>query len=253
VEPADSAVPGLGDAVSVNRRTYVVAGVVACLVAAMLIAASVLSASGGEPAGGGEPAAAQKVFGDDTTTLLHGIPQKGVVLGRPDAPVTLVEFADLQCPYCAQWSQQAFPEIVRDYVRTGKVRLVFGGLSFLGPDSEQALRFALAAGDQGKLWNAVHLLYGNQGPENPGWVTDDLLRGIGAAIPGLRTQRALDTMSSPPIEEEMANSATLSTRLGVRGTPAFAAGRTGSDLSLVPVRSLDAGGLRPTLDELLGR
>ena len=51
----------------------------------------------------------------------------------------------------------------------------------------------------------------------------------------------------------MASSATLATRLGVRGTPAFAAGRTGSDLSLVPVRSLDAGGLRPTLDELLGK
>jgi protein-disulfide isomerase len=239
-------VPCVGKAVSVNKRTYVVAGVVAGLVAAMLIAASVLSASGGEPA------AAQKVFGDDTATLLEGIPQKGPALGRPDAPVTLVEFADPQCPYCAQWSQQAFPEIVQDYVRTGKVRLVFGGLSFLGPDSEQALRFALAAGDRGKLWNAVHLLYANQGTENSGWVTDDLLRGIGATTPGFRTQKALDAMPSPSIEEELADSAALATRLGVRGTPAFAAARTGSDLSLVPVRSLDAGGLRPTLDELLG-
>ena len=253
MEPADSAVPVSGDAVSVNRRTYVVAGVVAGLVASMLIAASMLSASGGERAGGGEHAAAQKMFGDDTATLLEGIPQRGTVLGRPDAPVTLVEFADLQCPYCAQWSLQAFPEIVRDYVRTGEVRLVFGGLSFLGPDSEQALRFALAAGNQNKLWNAVHLLYANQAPENSGWVTDDLLRGVGAAIPGFRTQRALDTTSSPPIEEELADSEALAARLGVRGTPAFAAGRTGSDLSLVSVRSLDAGGLRPTLDELLGK
>jgi hypothetical protein len=60
-------------------------------------------------------------------------------------------------------------------------------------------------------------------------------------------------MHSPPIEEEMADSAALATRLGVRGTPAFAAGRTGSDLSLAPARSLDAGGLRPTLHELLGK
>jgi protein-disulfide isomerase len=253
VDSADSAVPDLGDAVSVNRRTYVVAGVVAGLVAAMLIAASALSASGGEPPGGGEPAAAQKVFGDDTATLLHGIPQKGSVLGHPDAPVTLFEFADPQCPYCAQWSQQAFPEIVQDYVRTGKVRLVFGGVSFVGPDSEHALRFALAASDQGKLWNAVHLLYANQGPENSGWVTDDLLRGIGATIPGFSTQKALDAMPSPPIEGELADSAALATRLGVRGTPAFAAARAGSDLSLVPVRSLGADGLRPSLDELLGK
>jgi protein-disulfide isomerase len=228
-----------------SRRTYVVVGVLASLVAATLIVASVLSASGGESS------APQKVFGDDTTALLDGIPQKGSVLGRPDAPVTLVEFADLQCPFCAQWSQQAFPEIVQDYVRDGKVRLVFNGLSFIGPDSEQALRFAFAAGEQGKLWNAVHLLYANQGAENSGWVTDDLLRGIGAAIPGFRTEDAFDAASSPRTEKKLAASEALARRLEVQGTPAFAAGRTGEDLSLLPVRSLDADGLRPFLDELL--
>jgi protein-disulfide isomerase len=228
-----------------NRRTYVVVGVLAGLVAATLIAASLLSASGGGPA------APQKVFGDDTATLLEGIPQKGPVLGRSDAPVTLVEFADLQCPYCAQWSQQAFPEIVQDYVLTGKVRLVFGGLSFLGGDSEQALRFAHAAGDQGKLWNVVHLLYANQGSEGSGWVTDGLLRGIGAAVPGFSTREAVDSTSSLSTEQQIADAAVLGRRLGVRGTPTFAAGRTGDDLSLVPVRSLDADGIRLVLDQLL--
>jgi protein-disulfide isomerase len=228
-----------------GKRTYVVVGVLAGLVAATLIVASVLSASGSKTS------APQKVFGDDTAALLDGIPQKGSVLGRPDAPVTLVEFADIQCPYCAQWSQQAFPEIVQDYVRVGKVRLVFDGLTFIGPDSKQALRFAFAAGEQGKLWNAVHLLYANQGAENSGWVTDDLLRGIGGAIPGFRTEDAFDAVSSPRTEKKIAAAEALSRRLGVQGTPAFAAGRTGKDLSLLPVRSLDADGLKPFLDELL--
>ena len=80
--------------------------------------------------------------------LLRGIPQQGTALGSPDAPVTLVEYADLQCPYCAQWARDAFPELVRDYVRTGRVRIVFRGLAFLGPDSDAALRAALAAGQQ---------------------------------------------------------------------------------------------------------
>jgi protein-disulfide isomerase len=228
-----------------GKRTYVVVGVLAGLVAATLIVASVLSASGSKTS------APQKVFGDDTAALLDGIPQKGPVLGRSDAPVTLVEFADLQCPYCAQWSLQAFPEIVQDYVRAGKVRLVFNGLSFLGPDSQQALRFAFAAGDQGKLWNAVHLLYANQGAENSGWVTDELLRGIGAAVPGFRTEAALDTASSPRTDKEIADAEALARRLDVHGTPSFAAGRTGKDISLLPVRSLDADGLRPFLDQLL--
>jgi len=228
-----------------GKGTYVFAGVLAGLVAATLIVASVLSASGGKST------APQKVFGDDTAALLDGIPQTGPVLGQPDAPVTLVEFADLQSPYCAQWSQEAFPEIVQDYVRTGKVRVVFAGLTFLGPDSEQALRFAHTAGDQDRLWNAVHLLYANQGPESSGWVTDELLRGIGAAIPGFRAEDALDAASSSPREKEIADAEALARRLDVHGTPSFAAGRTGKDISLLPVRSLDADGLRPFLDQLL--
>jgi protein-disulfide isomerase len=228
-----------------SRRTYVVVAVVAILAAATLIIASVFSARGGESS------APQKVFGDDTAALLDGIPQKGSVVGRPDAPVTLVEFADIQCPYCAQWSQQAFPEIVQDYVRVGKVRLVFNGLSFIGPDSEQALRFAFAAGEQGKLWNTVHLLYANQGSENSGWVTDELLRGIGAAIAGFRTEDAFDAASSSRTEKKLAAAEALARRLEVHRTPSFAAGRTGEDLSLLEVESLDADGLRPFLDELL--
>jgi protein-disulfide isomerase len=228
-----------------GKRTYAVAGVLAGIVAATLILASVLGASGSKSS------APQKVFGDDTAALLDGIPQNGPVLGRPDAPVTLVEFADPQCPYCAEWSQQAFPEIAQDYVRTGKVRLVFAGLTFLGPDSEQALRFAHAAGDQDRLWNTVHLLYANQGPESSGWVTDELLRGIGAAIPGFRAEDALAATSSSPREKEIADAGALARSLDVHGTPSFAAGRTGKDLSLLPVRSLDADGLRPFLEQLL--
>jgi protein-disulfide isomerase len=105
--------------------------------------------------------------------------------------VTLVEFADVQCPYCATWADAAFAEIGRDYVRPGKVRIVFSGLAFIGPESETGLRFALAAGRQGKLWQTVHLLYANQGAENSGWVTNELLSGLGASIPGLDVERAL--------------------------------------------------------------
>ena len=136
-------------------------------------------------------------------------------------------------------------------MRTGKVRVVFAGLSFLGPDSEQALRFAHAAGNQGKLWNVAHLLYANQGSESSGWVTDELLRGTGAAISGFRTEDALDAASSSRTDREIAEAEALARRLDVHGTPSFAAGRTGKDISLLPVRSLDADGLRPFLDQLL--
>ena len=96
------------------------------------------------------------------------------MLGNPNAPVTMQEFADLQCPGCDQYMTTAFPDIVRQYVRTGKVKVEWKGIAFIGPDSEKGLRFVNAAGQQDKLWNVAELIYRNQGTENSGWVTNEL-------------------------------------------------------------------------------
>ena len=230
-----------------RRRTYLTVGALAGLLAIALIAASLLGARDAQQA------SAQELSGSDAATLLQGIPQSGSTLGRPGAPVTLVEFADLQCPYCAQWSERTFPEIVRDYVRPGKVRVVFAGLAFVGPDSDRALRFAAAAGRQGKLWHVVDLLYANQGAENSGWADDALMREIGAAVPGLRVEQAHGASASPAVDRQLAAARDLASRLGIRGTPTFAAGRTGTHLAPIRVTSLGTEGLRPTLDSLLAQ
>src|ERR1700759_253206 len=81
-----------------------------------------------------------------TTSLFAGIPQSGTTLGDPKAKVTLTEFADLQCPFCQQFTVSQLPAVVRDYVRTGKAKLVFRNLTFTGPDSVKAAKFAAAAG-----------------------------------------------------------------------------------------------------------
>jgi len=189
----------------------------------------------------------------ETEALLRGIPQDGIALGSPDAPVTLVEYADLQCPYCAIWARDAFPAIVDEYVRPGHVRVVFRGLAFIGPESDTALRTALAAGAQGRLWNVVHLLYGNQGAENAGWVTDDLLHELGGSIGGLDAARMLAERESAPVEHELAAAQRAAEAAGIHGTPSFQAGPTEGALEPLPVTSLGPEEIRARLDALLAR
>jgi protein-disulfide isomerase len=131
-----------------SRRRLAVALVGALVLGGSLIGASRL----GTEEGAASPS-------EPLPSILDGIPQSGTALGSPKAPVTLVEYADLQCPYCAEWTHRAFPALVDQYVRQGKVRIVFRGLSFLGPDSDRALRATVAAGRENRLWHVVEGLY----------------------------------------------------------------------------------------------
>src|SRR5262245_44890337 len=109
---ARAGLPSLGWAVSTRSKNLRPLGVplVAAGLAAALIAVSVTGAR--------DTPAATTVHGAAATdALLKGIPQQGNVLGRPDAPVTIVEYADYQCPYCARWAIDTLPAIVDEYVR----------------------------------------------------------------------------------------------------------------------------------------
>ena len=233
-------------------RILLVAGIAAA-VALGLMVGSLLSARGDDSAAPA-PQAGAEVFGADVVeSLLGNIPQDGAVLGEPDAPVTLVEYADLQCPFCAQWASRTLPDLVEDYVRAGDLRIEFRGMAFIGEDSETALRTALAAAEQDRLWNVVDLLYLNQGAENGGWVTDDLIAAVGRSVPGLDGAQMQAGMSSKDVTDALQADADASAAAGITGTPFFELGRTGGQLTRLEVTSLDAGEFRAAIDELLGR
>jgi protein-disulfide isomerase len=236
-----------------TRRRALFVGAAAAAVAVVLVGASLLSARGDGDDGGGGAGGESTVIvgGPDAEVLLDGIPQEGISLGEDDAPVTLVEYADPQCPYCADWALETFPVLVADYVRDGQLRIEFRGLSFIGEESEAALRAALAAGQQGKLWNVVDLVYMNQGAENSGWVTDDFLRAVGAAVPGLDVDRMMDARDSAEVTAAMEEAALAAEADGVSGTPSFLLGPTGGELEALAVSSLGPEEFRAAIDELL--
>ena len=82
---------------------------------------------------------------DEVAGLYSGLPQNGTTLGSPKAPVTLTEYIDLQCPYCAEFETQTLPGLVKRYVRPGNLRIVMRPWAFLGPDSITGQHATLAA------------------------------------------------------------------------------------------------------------
>jgi protein-disulfide isomerase len=233
-------------AVSQRSKNLLLIGVllVAAGLAAVLIVVSVTGAKD-------EPAANAAVHGAaDTQALFAGVPQRGNVLGKPGAPVTIVEYADYQCPYCAQWAIDVFPAIVDEYVRPGKVRMVFQGVAILGEDSVTALQAAVSAGRQGKQWNVGELLYHNQGAENSGWVTDDLLRNVGASVPGLDVDAMMDGRESAEVANAIGEAQAEAQAAGITGTPSFEITKRGGQPTLLTgARPLDE--FRQVLDGLL--
>jgi protein-disulfide isomerase len=239
-------------------------GAVAVAIAVALIVVSVVGSSDNKTAEATTTAAAPGATATEpagpatapgaaaTLALFKGIPQQLNVLGKPSAPVTMVEFADLQCPFCRDYAVSALPSLVREYVRPGKAKFVFSGMHFLGPDSEKALRAVYAAGLQRRLWQYLDLLYKSQGAENSGWVTDDLLRSIGASIPGFDTKKMLADMSSQDVTNAIAVSDQQAQSASVSSTPTFFAGKTGGTLEHVNVTALTPEAFRPTLDALTG-
>ncbi len=175
----------------------------------------------------------------DVDKLLAGIPQDGDVLGEPDAPVTLVEFADLQCPACQQASEEIIPDVINGPVKDGTAKYEFNNWAILGPDSVTAAKAALAAQEQDLLQQFVENFYANQGLENSGYVTDDFLRDIAekAGIPDLEKWEAdRDLPKWDEVLLEVDNEAIDS---NFSGTPSFAIRNEDGSLEQINAGSAD--------------
>ncbi len=104
------------------------------------------------------------------------IPESAPILGNPDAKVTIVEFADYNCPYCAQFHDEIFPQLKVDYIDSGKAKFVFIDLAFLGEESLLAAEATYCAKDQGKYWEYSENLFATKSKEEfAGFTPESLL------------------------------------------------------------------------------
>ncbi len=229
---------------SSRNRNFVIAGVVALAVVAALVVGSLVLTGGDDSSNGGGDSIATE------TAFLDGIPQDAEILGNDTAKVTLIQFEDLQCPICKQYTLEGFPGIVDQYVRPGQVKVRFVGLSFIGADSLKALRYVVAAGRQGKLWQMSDALYHQQGEENTGWVTDDLLESTATDL-GLDWDKLKTDADSAYVTQTISSMAAEAQQKDVPGTPTFYVQIGDEAPYLVQPSGLDTAAFQPILDDAL--
>ncbi len=150
------------------------------------------------------------------------------ILGDKNAKVQIVEFADYQCPYCEQFFTNIEPQIIKNYVDTGKASFAFRNYAFLderasNPNSTNAestwsAEAADCANEQGRFWDFHDYLYSHQGPEDSGAFAKDKLEGF-AQVLGLNTDQFNSCLESDKYAQTVADDMTQGKKFGVTSTP----------------------------------
>jgi protein-disulfide isomerase len=162
-----------------------------------------------------------------------GIPQNGLVLGSAKAPLTMVEYIDLQCPGCRAFETSVAPSIVSEFVRAGKLKIEARPIAFIGPDSIPARQAMIAASKQNRAFNFAQITYANQGTENTGWLNQTFIEHAAASVPGMKVQRVVDDQGSSFVTDASNRIDAQATADRVSQTPTLLLGKTGSKLKPV--------------------
>lgn len=229
------------DAARRRQRLFALLGATALVT----IIAVVLLVVGNSGDSGTDPNAAP-------TDDLAGVTEQGIALGDPDAPVTMVEFADPQCPFCAEYTTTVQPDLVDEYVKSGQLRMELRFLTFIGPDSLRLANSAYTASLQDGLWKFSDLAYARQGAEGSGYADDSFIESV-AIDAGLDPEPIVAAAEDPDPEVQrlVTEAKDLAATSDVASTPSFLIGPTGGDLQPLDVTALKTSAFEGPIDDAI--
>ncbi len=189
---------------------------ISILVAALIVAGTLIYVFG--PARG-------PVTDQEEETFIGEPPMIGddYVLGEAGAPITIIEFGDYQCPFCGRFFSQTEPQIREDYIKTGKAKLVYKDLAFLGQESIDAALAANCAGEQNKFWEYHDLLFETEikdGEENNGNLKRDLFLRLASQL-GLGAGQFASCYDSRKYDDEVQGDLAEANNSSANATPTF--------------------------------
>lgn len=255
---------GVGGARSrqASPRALAIGGGIALAIIIAIVLGVVLSSRGGSsssgaivassdmqglPATGSQSWAGAMAGASEANGLFKGIPQHGLTLGDPKAPITMEMFIDVQCPVCQFYEVNDLSSVVKNDIANGKVQLHLEPWAFLGPQSFTGRYGVIAAAKQNKGFEYAKVLYDNQGQEESGWLNGREMAIIAASVNGLNLSQWRDDVNSSASLATAKAVDKLAKQKKVSGTPTIFVGCTGGTLrDVIPPSSTNAPTLQDT-------
>ena len=142
------------------------------------------------------------------------------IMGDSNAPITILEWGDYQCTFCYKFHQNTLDAINEDFIKTGKVKLIFKDFPLNGPDSLLAAEASYCAQDQKKYWQYHDELYSNWGGERTGWITRESLNEFGNAV-NLNLDEFNTCLDEHKYQSKVISLYEFGKEVGIDATPSF--------------------------------
>jgi len=141
-------------------------------------------------------------------------------MGNPNAPITILEWGDYQCTFCYKFHQNTLDIINEDFIKTGKVKIIFKDFPLNGLDSKLAAEASYCAQDQEKYWKYHDELYKNWGGERTGWITRESLTKF-AEIVEIDVEKFNKCLDDHKYENKVNLLYEFGKEIGIDATPSF--------------------------------
>ena len=142
------------------------------------------------------------------------------IMGDPNAPITILEWGDYQCTFCFKFHQNTLSIINEEFVKTGKVKIIFKDFPLNGPDSKLAAEASYCAHDQDKYWEYHDQLYKNWAGERTGWITREALSKFAESI-NLDIVKFNKCLNENKYENKINSMYEFGNEIGIDATPSF--------------------------------
>ena len=158
--------------------------------------------------------------GNSSVLTKENLIEGSIIMGRPNAKITIVEFGDYQCTFCYKFHDETMKRINEKYIKTENVNFIYKDFPLNGKQSILASEASYCAEKQGKFWEYHNTLYNNWGGENTGWITENVLLGFAKDV-RLNLDDFSQCLENSEFRQKVLNNEQFGKNIGINATPSF--------------------------------